>query len=152
MAQKIRRTAAAWLAACLLSPTLGQSQSADFKIAWSTIGEMVSSAEKEAAPVQRGTKIARVEVQPTIVEIAVGEQVCIASLRVRTLDADGRPVAGVPLSISVREDHKQPLQLTRSKGICVRPARSGEYPIRLSSKVPAADDTLRGAQIFVRAR
>jgi hypothetical protein len=33
----------------------------------------------------------------------------------------------------------------------MRPSRKGEYPIRFTSKLPAPDDTLRGAQVFLRA-
>jgi hypothetical protein len=155
MEQNARRTAAAVLAACLLTcPAASDrsvAQSVDFKVAWITIGETVSSAGNEAAMIERGTKIARVDVQPTVVEVAVGKQVCIGSLQVRTFSAEGRPIAGAPLTIAVRQDHKLPLQLTHSKDICMRPARSGEYAIRFTSKVPASDDTLRGAQIFLRA-
>jgi len=32
----------------------------------------------------------------------------------------------------------------------MRPARPAEYPIRLTSKIPAPDDTKRGAQLFLR--
>ena len=151
MEQNIRRGAVALLAVGLICPVLGMAQSVDFKVAWTTIGEVASSAGNPAAMIQRGTKIARVDVQPTVVEVAVGKQVCIGPLQVRAFGADGKPVAGAPLSIEVREDHRRQLQLTHSKGICMRPARSGEYPIRFTSKLPAADDTLRGAQIFLRA-
>jgi hypothetical protein len=151
MAQKIRRTAVALLAAWLASAALGMGQTLDFKVAWTTIGEVVSPGGQEAAILQRGTKISRVEVQPPILEVAVGKQVCIGSLQIRAFGADERPVAGAPLEIAVRQDHKAPLQLTHSKDICMRPARRGEYPIRFTSKVPAPDDTLRGAQVFVRA-
>jgi hypothetical protein len=151
MAQKVRRTAVALLAAWLVCPAPGRSQTVDFKVAWTPVGQVVSSAGRQAATIERGTKISRVDVQPTIVEVTVGKQVCIGSLQVRAFGADGQPIAGAPLEIAVRQDHKQQLQLTHSKGICMRPARSGEYPIRFTSKVPAPDDTLRGAQIFLRA-
>jgi hypothetical protein len=151
MGHNIRRCAFALLAPGLICPVLGLAQRVEFKVTWTTIGEVVSTADNAAATIQRGTKIARVDVQPAIVEVAVGKQVCIGSLQVRAFSADGKPVAGAPLSIAVREDHKQQLQLTHSKDICMRPARSGEYPIRFTSKLPAADDTLRGAQIFLRA-
>ena len=140
----------ALLAAGLVGSVPGLAQRAEFTIAWTNVGEVTSQAPDAAAKVQRDTRIARVDVQPTIVEVAVGKQICMSSFQLRALAADGKPVAGVPLSISVREDHKLQLQLTQLKGICMRPARSGEYPIRLTSKVPAADDTLRGAQIFLR--
>lgn len=151
MDQKIRRTAVALLTAWLVCPAPGEGQIADFKVAWTTVGQVVSSADRQAATIQRDTKISRVDVQPTIIEVAVGKQVCISSLQVRAFGADGRPIAGAPLEIAVRQDHKPQLQLTHSKGICMRPGRNGEYPIRFTSKVPAPDDTLRGAQIFLRA-
>jgi hypothetical protein len=149
MEHKARRVTAVLACAWVVAAA---AQTSDFKIAWTTIGEVVSSAGTDAAKVQRETKIARVDVLPTIVEVPVGQPVCLSSLQVRAIGADGKPVAGVPLSVSVRTDHKQPLQLTPLKDICMRPARSGEYPIRLTSKVPAPDDTLRGAQIFLRAK
>jgi hypothetical protein len=135
----------------LACPVPGFPQRADFTIAWTNIGEVASQAPEAATKVQRDTRIVRVDVQPTIVEVAVGKQICMSSFQVHAFAADGKPVAGVPLSISVREDHRPQLQLTHLQGICMRPARSGEYPIRLTSKVPAADDTLRGAQVFLRA-
>jgi hypothetical protein len=150
MKQNIHRCVVGLLAVGLIAPVLAMAQSVDFKVAWITVGEGVSSADNAAA-IRPGTKIVRVDVQPTIVEVAVGKQVCLGSLQVRAFGADGKPVAGAPLSITVREDQKQQLQLTHSKDLCMRPARSGEYPIRFTSKLPAADDTLRGAQVFLRA-
>jgi hypothetical protein len=152
MEHTVRVTAVALLTAWLLWPIPGSGQIADFKVAWIDVGEVLSSAANGAAAIKPGSKVARVDVQPTIIEVAVGEQVCASALRVRTFAADGQLLSGVRLAIAVRQDHKVSLQLTRSKGFCMRPARSGEYPIRLTSKVPAADDTLRGAQVFLRAR
>jgi hypothetical protein len=145
------RRAVAVALLCLIAPIQGAAQVADFKVAWTDVGEVTSSAAASAAGIQPGTKIARVDVQPTIIEVAVGKQVCIASLQIVAFGADGRPIAGAPLVIAVRQDHKPQLQLTHLKGICMRPARKGEYPIRFTSKLPAPDDTLRGAQIFLRA-
>jgi hypothetical protein len=135
----------------LVAPIQGAAQLANFKVAWTTIGEVVSAAAGNAAPLQPGTKVMRIDVQPTIVEVAVGTQVCVGALQVLAFDAQRRPIAGVPLVMAVRQDHKPQLQLTHAKGICMRPARKGEYPIRFTSKVPAPDDTLRGAQVFLRA-
>ena len=152
MEQSFRRQCSvALLVAGLICAFPGLAQHSGLTIAWTNVGEVTSQADSGAATVQRETRIARVDVQPTIVEVAVGKQICMSSFQIRTFAADGKPVAGVPLSISIREDHRMPLQLTHQKGICVRPARGGEYPIRLTSKVPAADDTLRGAQVFLRA-
>jgi len=150
-AMEARLRSVAVVLVCLFAPIQGAAQVADFKIAWATIGEVVSSAEGAAVTMQPGTKIARVDAQPMIIEVAVGKQVCISSLQLRAFGADGRPIAGAPLVLAVRQDHKPQLQLTHLKGICMRPARKGEYPIRFTSKAPAADDTLRGAQVFLRA-
>jgi hypothetical protein len=147
--QQLLRTAAAALLS-LLAPIQGTAQVADFRISWTTIGEVASSTAGNAVAMQAGTKVARVDVQPTIVEVAVGKQVCLGSLQMLAFGADGRLIAGAPLVVAVRQDHKPQLQLTHAKGICMRPARKGEYPIRFTSKVPAADDTLRGAQVFLR--
>jgi hypothetical protein len=96
-------------------------------------------------------KIARVDVEPPVMQIAVGQQLCLSGLKVTAYDASGKVVAA-PLSVSVRQDHKDRLQLQRSKSdICVRPADAGEYPIRLTSLLPATDGTMRGAQLFLRA-
>jgi hypothetical protein len=151
MEQTVRSAAVALLAAWLVCPAAGMTQTVDFKVMWITLGQVMSLAGNEAATVQRGTRVARVDVQPTIVEVAVGKQLCIGSLQVRAFGADGRAIAGAAVEIAVRQDHKPQLQVTHSKDICMRPARSGEYPIRFTSKLPAPDDTLRGAQVFLRA-
>lgn len=124
----------------------------DFKVVWSTVGEVVSRG-KDAVPITPGAKVVRVDVEPAILPIAVGKQVCVSTLQVQAFGPDGRALAGAPLSIVIREDQKVQLQLTHPKGdFCVRPASPGEYPIRLTSKLPAPDDTKRGAQIFVRVQ
>ena len=124
----------------------------DFTVVWSTVAEVVSAAQ-DAVPVERSSKVVRVDVEPAILPIAVGKQVCVSSLQVRAFGPDGRALAGAPLSIVIREDQKLPLQLTHPKGdLCMRPASPGEYPIRFTSKVPAPDDTQRGAQIFLRVK
>ena len=127
-------------------PTFAQ----DFKVLWTPLGEVLS-AGKDAVPIQRGAKVVRVDVQPSILPVALGKQVCISALQVHAFGVDGRALAGVPLAIAIREDQKLQLQLTRPKGdFCMRPASPGEYPVRFTSKLPAPDDTLRGAQIFLR--
>jgi hypothetical protein len=147
MEHPIRRIAVILLACC----PAAIAQIADFKVAWSTLGE-VKSTGKDAVPVQPGSRVVRVDVRPEIVAVAVGKQVCISALQVSAIGPDGRPLAGAPLVIAVRQDHKVQLQLTRPKGdICMRPATAGEYPIRLTSKLPAPDETVRGAQVFLRA-
>jgi hypothetical protein len=103
METSLRAGAAALL--CLIAPIQGAAQVADFKVAWTTVGEVLSSADSTAATMQPGTKVARVDVQPMIAEVAVGKQVCISSMQVRAFGDDGRPIAGAPLVISVRQDH-----------------------------------------------
>jgi hypothetical protein len=150
MEQIIRRIAAAVLAGCCMA-TVPAPFAQTFKVIWSTVGE-VASAGKEAAPMQGGAKIVRVDVQPAIVAVAVGKQICISALQVRAFDPEGRALAGAPLTISIRDDQKLQLRLTHPKGdICMRPARPDEYPVRFQSKLPAPDDTQRGAQVFLRA-
>lgn len=150
MEQGIRSVAVALLTSCCLAavpPVFGQ----DFKVVWTPIGE-VASAGKEAMPIQRGAKVVRVDVEPAIVTVAVGKQVCLSTLQVRAFGPDGGALAGAPVSIEIRFDHKVQLQLTHPKGdICMRPARPGEYPIRFTSKLLAPDATQRGAQVFLRA-
>jgi hypothetical protein len=122
----------------------------DFKVLWSTVGEVVS-AGKDAVPVGRSSKVVRVDVEPAILPIAVGKQVCVSAFQLRAFAPDGRALAGAPLSIVIREDQKLPLQLTHPKGdLCMRASAAGEYPIRFTSKLPAPDATLRGAQIYLR--
>jgi hypothetical protein len=149
MEQSIRRIAVALLTtSCLAAVPAGFGQ--DFKVAWSTVGEVVS-AGKDAVPIQRDSKVVRVEVEPSIISGVVGKQLCLSTLQRRAFGPDGRALAGAPLSISMRDDQKTELQLTHPKGdICVRPARPGEYPIRFTSKLAAPDATQRGAQIFLR--
>jgi hypothetical protein len=125
------------------------AEAQDFKIVWSTVGEVVS-AGKDAVPVQRGAKVVRVDAEPAIVPIAVGKQVCMSTLQLRAFAPDGRAIAGAPLTIEIRQDQRLDLQLTRTNGdLCMRPARPAEYAIRFTSKLPAPDDTTRGAQIFL---
>ena len=146
----MKRIAVILLISCCLT-ALPATFAQDFKVQWSPLGE-VMSAGKDAVPIQRGAKVVRVDVQPEVVPVAMGKQVCISALQVRAFDADGRALAGAPLSITIREDQKLQLQPTRPNGdLCMRPARPGEYPVRFTSKLPAPDDTLRGAQIFLRA-
>lgn len=150
MKQGIRRIAVPLLTICCLAalpPVFGQ----DFKVVWTPIGEVVS-AGKEAMPIRRGSKVVRVDVEPAIVPVAVGKQLCLSALQVRAFGPDGSALAGAPLSIEIRFDHKVQLQLTHPKGdICMRPARAGEFPVRFTSKLPAPDATQRGAQVFLRA-
>ena len=122
----------------------------DFKVVWINVGEVVS-AGKNAVPMPSGAKVVRVDVEPAIVPLAAGKQVCLSTLQLNAFGTQGRALAGVPLTIEIRQDQRLDLQLTRPNGdFCMRPARPAECPIRLTSKLPAPDDTRRGAQIFVR--
>jgi hypothetical protein len=151
MQQSVRGIVIAVLAGFGMAVPTALAQSVDFKVVWSTLGEVLS-AGKDAVPVQRDSKVVRVDVQPAIVTVAVGKQVCVSSLQIGAFGPDARPLAGAALTVEVREDHKQQLQLTHPKrDICMRPVRAGEYPIRFTSKLPAPDATLRGAQVFLRA-
>src|SRR5690606_1396909 len=68
-----------------------------------------------------------------------------------TSEPGKQPVGGAPLSISVRQDHRNQLGLSRSKrDICLRPSEAGEYPLGLTRRVPARDGTTRGAQAYMR--
>ncbi|MGH8240748.1 MAG: hypothetical protein ACREXP_27535, partial [Steroidobacteraceae bacterium] len=115
----MNRIAVVLLICCCLA-TVPATFAQDFKVQWSTLGEAVS-AGKDAVPVQRGAKVVRVDVQPSILPVALGKQVCISALQVRAFGADGRALAGAPLAIAIREDQKLQLQLTRPKGdLCMR--------------------------------
>lgn len=134
-----------------VGPT-GYGQAVDFTIAWSTLG-IVKSAGKDAVPLEPDSRVVRVDVQPAIVEVAAGKQVCISAFQLSAFGALGRPLAGAPLEIAIRQSHKLRLQPTRPKGdLCLRPSQPGEYPVRFTSKLPAPDETVRGAQVFIRAR
>ena len=150
MKRSIRRIAFVLLTGCLAAIPAASGQ--DFKVVWTPVGEVLSAGE-EASPVQRGSKIVRVEVEPTIVTLAVGKQICLSTLKVRAFGPAGGALAGAPLTSEIRFDHKVQLQLTHPKGdICVRPSRAGEYPMRFTSKLPAPDATQRGVQVFFRAQ
>jgi hypothetical protein len=149
MTASVRRIALVLLAGCCLAAgpaVLGQ----DFKVVWTPLGE-VASAGQDTVPIQGDSKVVRVEVQPEILTVTPGKQVCISTLQVRAFGADGRALAGARLTVAIRHDHKAQLQVTHPKGdICMRPAQPGEYPVRVTSKLPAPDATRRGAQFFLR--
>jgi hypothetical protein len=153
----------AWLA---WSPRASLAQ-VDFQIVWVLVGEAASGDAKRSARVGRqlfmasdlvewslqNVRVSRVEANPVVVEFKVGDEFCLSTLDVRAFAANQQPVNGAPLSIAVRQDQKDRLGLRRSRqDICVRPRDAGEYPIRFNSLLPAPDGTMRGAQIFVRAR
>ena len=165
-----RCTLRAMLVALLGFGCGGAVAQGDFQMAqivWVVIGE--SAAATPGTPARAGrhlfmakeltdfslrhVQIARVEVLPTIVELGVGEGFCVTSLQIVAFTAAGAAVKGAPLTISVRQDHKEAMGLDRRRNdICVKGIGAGEYPIRFTSMLPAADGTTRGAQVFVRIR
>lgn len=137
------------------------------QIVWVVIGEAAGASPQE--PVRAGrhlfmakeladftlqhVDVARVDAQPEVVELAVGQRFCVTSLNLAAFTAAGEVVKSAPMTISVRQDHKEPMGLNRSKtDICVKGVSAGEYPLRFSSLLPAKDGTSRGAQVFVRVR
>lgn len=167
MVQGIHHGFRRWLAALLLvaacSPALAQE--GPFQIVWVVIGEASSVTDKAPAHAGRqlfmasdlvskslaNVKVERVDVAPVINQLAVGQRLCLTKMDIRTLGPGKELVGAAPLSISVRQDHKQRLGLSRGKrDICLQPTEAGEYPVRLTSMLPARDGTTRGAQVFVR--
>ena len=137
----------------------------DFQIVWVVVGEAEANAGDRPARAGRhlfmapelmslsikNVKVSRVEVAPAVSQIAAGQRLCVSSLNITAYDPGGGTLKSAPLSISIRQDHKQKLALDWNKGdICVTPSAAGEYPIRFTSLLPAVDGTTRGAQIFLR--
>lgn len=142
-----------------------KAQESPFQIVWVVIGEASSGSDKDPAHAGRqlfmasdlvskslaNVKIERVDVEPVINELAMGQRLCLAKMSIRTLGPGKELIGGAPLSISVRQDHKPRLGLSRSKrDICLQPSAAGEYPVRLTSMLPARDGTTRGAQVYLR--
>lgn len=136
-----------------------------FQIVWVVIGEASSASDKAPAHAGRqlfmasdlvsrslaNVRVEQVEVEPVIQVLAIGQRLCVTQLSIRATGPGRQEIGGAPLSISVRQDHKQRLGLSRSKrDICLQPNEAGEYPVRLTSLLPARDGTTRGAQVFVR--
>ena len=83
--------------------------------------------------------------------LIVGQRLCLTTMNIRALGPKRELIEAAPLSIAVRQDHKQRLGLNRTqRDICVSPNAPGEYPLRLTSLLPARDGTMRGAQVFIR--
>jgi hypothetical protein len=159
---------AAWMAvmlAAVWSMAPAAEEHAPFQIVWVVIGEASSAADKGQALAGRqlfmasdlvskslaNVKVEQVDVTPVINELTVGQRLCLTQMSIRTLGPGKELVAEAPLSIAVRQDHKQRLGLRRSKrDICLQPNTAGEYPVRLTSMLPARDGTMRGAQVFIR--
>jgi hypothetical protein len=149
----------------IAAPGPTQAQDGPFQIVWVIIGEAASATDKDPAHAGRqlfmaselvsksmaNVKVEQVEVDPVINQLAVGQRLCLAKMSIRTTGPGKEPVGGAPLSISVRQDHKPRLGLSRSKrDICLQPTEAGEYPVRLTSMLPARDGTTRGAQVYLR--
>ena len=147
------------------APWQASDAQAAYQIVWVVIGEASSATDKGSAHAGRqlfmasdlvsrslaNIKIERVDVTPSVTELDVGERLCLSAMNIRALGPERELVGAAPLSISVRQDHKQRLGLRRSKrDICVKPNEPGEYPVRLTSMLPAQDGTMRGAQMFIR--
>lgn len=138
---------------------------ADFQIVWVVIGEAAAAAGQEPMSVGRHLfmapdlaefslkriTVSRVDAEPVVTNLAVGERFCLDSLKLSAYGPDRSIVRRAPVSISVRQDYRDGMGLERSKrNICMTPTVAGEYPIRFTSLLPAADGSTRGAQIFVR--
>ena len=161
------RLAGSLLIASLLTAGSHAVRAQDFQIVWVVIGEVAGASPDEplragrhlfmanelAAFSMRHVEIAKVEALPSVIELAIGERFCISALNVAGLTATGTPVKNSPMTISVRQDHKEALGLDRRKNdICVKGMSAGEFPIRFASMLPAKDGTTRGAQVFLRIR
>lgn len=155
----------ALLTLALTAPWRVANAQASFQIVWVIIGEASSPADNGSARAGRqlfmgsdlvsrslaNVKVEHVEVTPAITAMEVGERLCLTSMNIRALGPGREPVGAAPLSVSIRQDHKQQLGLKRSKrDICMRPNEPGEYSLRFTSMLPAKDGTTRGAQIFIR--
>lgn len=163
------KTTAAICLAMLLSlggaggdPALAQD-GASFQIVWVVIGEVATASGRPRAGRQlfkgpdivsfslQDVDVEQVRVQPEITNLAAGQRVCMTDLRVTAFAPDRSGIEAAPLSISIRQDHRQRLSVQRkSDDICFAPEEPGEYPVRVTSLVPAADGTMRGAQFFLR--
>jgi hypothetical protein len=137
----------------------------NFQIVWVTIGEVVTAGDRSdtragkqlfsasdlVARSLANIKVARVEVEPSVIEIFEGERICLSKLQVRATGAGRESIEQAPLSVSVRQDHRQRLGLKRTpRDICFEPHEPGEYPVRVTSLLPARDGSTRGAQLFIR--
>lgn len=148
-----------------MTPGPAAAQEGPFQIVWVVIGEASSGSDKVPAHAGQqlfmasdllsknlaNVKVEQVEVEPVINTLVVGQRLCVAKMSIRTLGPGRELIGGAPLSISVRQDHRPNLGVSRSKrDICLQPKAAGEYPVRLTSMLPARDGTTRGAQVYVR--
>lgn len=165
MPQRIFRSIVLGAVLAAAAPWQASDAQTSYQIVWVVIGEASSATDKGSAHAGRqlfmasdlvsrslaNIKIEQVDVTPSITDLDVGERLCLSAMNIRALGPERELVGGAPLSISIRQDHKQRLGLRRSKrDICVKPNEPGEYPVRLTSMLPAQDGTMRGAQMFIR--
>lgn len=149
----------------LLGASQAIAQVADFQIVWVNVGEIAAAANGERTRAGRQlfmapdlvefslnkVTIARVDVQPSVIAMKVGQRFCLTSLGVAASSEDRENVKDAPLSVSVRQDQRERLDIQRGrKNICFKPTTGGEFPVRFNSLLPARDGTTRGAQIFLR--
>jgi hypothetical protein len=153
------------LLAALVGYAGGANAQPDFQIVWVAVGEAATADKKGVVRAGRrlfdvsdlaslsldNVRIIEVEALPVVTELRVGEAWCLTQLQMTALGADRGAVPAAPLSITVRQDHREHIGLTRTrKNICLKPTQAGEYPLRLTSLLPAPDGSTRGAQIFLR--
>jgi hypothetical protein len=165
MPQRILRSIVLGAILAATAPWQASQAETAYHIVWVVIGEAASATDKGSALAGRqlfmasdlvsrslaNVKIEQVDVSPAITELHVGAGLCLSAMNIRALGPERELVEGAPLSISVRQDHRQRLGLNRTnRDICVKPNEPGEYPVRLTSMLPAQDGTMRGAQIFIR--
>lgn len=158
---------AGFVCSTLLLAFAGVAQSVDFKIVWINIGEVATSHAGQPARAGRQLfmapdlvelslkkiTVARVDVDPTIVPLKLGDHYCLTSVRALANADDRTEVDSAPLTVSVRQDQRERLGMRRTKDdICFTPTSPGEYPVRFNSLLPARDGTIRGAQIFLRVQ
>ena len=136
-----------------------------FQIVWVVVGEASTSDRSDppragrrlfdggdlASLSLKNVRVTSVEVEPVVSVISVGDEWCLSSLRMHAFGPQREPIPAAPLSISVRQDHREHIGLQHSRlDICLHPAKPGEYSVRLTSLLPAPDGSMRGAQVFLR--
>jgi hypothetical protein len=151
-----------------LSATGPVASSRDLNVVWVVVGDAVTSSGGNA-PSEAGrhlfmatdlaemslkqVSVTKVSVDPPVSSLSVGQRFCLTSLRIAASGRDRTLIKRAPLTVSVRQDHRDALALESGKeDICVRPAAAGEYPIRFTSLLPAPDGSTRVTQIFLRVQ
>ncbi len=144
---------------------VGHARSASFQIVWVVVGDAITSTG--AQPVRAGrhlfmaadlaelslnqVSVNKVDVQPAVSVLSIGQRFCLSSLKILARDEDRALIQRAPFSVSVRQDQRDALRLqSRKQDICVTPRVAGEFPIRFTSMLPAPDGTTRVAQVYLR--